>query len=455
MIRFGGFLKKLDLHIHTVPTVKDALFNFSMRTLERYVSEANLDAIAITNHDALDLGQFREIQAKLGVVVFPGIEVSLDCGHVLVISDTHDLDDFDRKAEQVSQAVPDSRDSMSLDDFERIFGDLSRYLVIPHYGKKPSISGGELNRMSKYVSAGEVDSAKKFIRETKNVAAPTPVLFSDARISDELGSLPTRHTFVDCGELTLGALKSCLLDKSKVALSQDDGNGLIQVFDDGQMISTGLNVLLGERSSGKTFTLNRINELYDNTKYIKQFSLVQQDGKADEREFKRSLERDQSQFTEKYLSGFKVVLNDVLGVDLRAGERAIDDYVETLGKSAEEADRQDAYSKTALFAESEFPLGDDRVLVDLIASVRQLIENTEYREVIARHVDRTSLQKLACELIDLLWAKTREKQKKKLVNGLVADIKTKLKLRTSAVQVSDVDLYGVSIDKKKVGARRV
>lgn len=443
-------MKKLDLHIHTVPTLKDAHFDFSMRTLERYVSEAKVDAIAITNHDVFDADQYREIRLQLQVVVFPGVEVSLDCGHVLVISDANGVDEFRRAVEQVTLAVGGSRDSISIDEFEQIFCDLSRYLVIPHYGKSPAIGSGNLERMCRYVSAGEVDSAKKFIRAIKNPTAPTPVLFSDVRIRDDLGALPTRQTFVDCGELSLAALKSCLSDKGKVALSESDGNDLIRVFEDGQMISTGLNVLLGGRSSGKTHTLNRINELHGNTKYIEQFSLVQQDRNADEREFNRKIERNQSQFTERYLSGFKAVLNDVQAVDLRADDRAVAEYIESLKKSAEEADKQDAYSKTVLFDESEFPLGDDQVLVELIGSVRQLIENIEYREVIERHADRTSLQRLACELISLLWTRTRQRQRRKLVNGLIADVKARLKLRTSAVQVSDVDLYRVSMNKRKV-----
>ena len=73
-------LKKIDFHIHTVPTVCDAPFRFELSILERYVSEAALDAIAITNHNVFDRNQFEEIVAALDVVVFPGIEVTLDCG---------------------------------------------------------------------------------------------------------------------------------------------------------------------------------------------------------------------------------------------------------------------------------------------------------------------------------------------------------------------------------------
>lgn len=444
-------MKKVDLHIHTVPTVRDSFFEFSLERFAECVSDAGLDAVAITNHDMFDIDQYRQVRDRLSpTAVFPGIEVSLVCGHVLVIADCNSVDDLDQRAAQVSQRINSPLDTLSLDDFESIFGDMNRYLVVPHYDKGPAVKGPALERISKYAPCGEVDSAKKFIRVSKDSSALTPVLFSDARISTELTALPPRHTFVDCGDVTLSALKSCFVDRGKVALSPADGNSLIQVFDDGQMISTGLNVLLGERSSGKTFTLDRVSASNENVKYIQQFSLVQHDSKADEKEFERNLQRDRSLQMEKYLSGFKVVINDVMRIDQRANEKAVEDFVDTLLKSAEEADKRDAYSKVALFDASEFRPGTDQLLSELIQSVRQLIENIEYKDVIAKHVDRASLKRLARELIQILWDGALARKKQQLVNALVSDIKTQLKVRTSATQVSDIDLYHLSLDKKKV-----
>lgn len=443
-------MKKIDLHIHTVPTVSDADFSFDLDTMKRYVSEAALDAIAITNHNVFDRTQFAEISEALDVVVFPGIEVTLDRGHVLIISDVANLAAFEEQADEVSAKITCPEDSISIDGLTAIFGNLGEHLVIPHYDKKPAIKGEALERIAEYVSCGEVDSAKKFIRAIKDDAKLTPVLFSDARISAELDTLPTRQTFVDCGELTLGALKACLQDKGKVALSEANGNELFQIFDDGQMLSTGLNVLLGERSSGKTFTLNGIYELHDHVKYIRQFELVQEGDAANEREFNEELKKSQSQFVDEHLSGFKVVLNDVMNVDLQADEREVDDYLNTLIESAAEADKRDAFSKTALFDESEFPISEVDVLRKLIASVQQLIENIEFRAVIDKHIDIHSLKQLAVELIKLFRAKDLERKKKKLVNGLVRDIRQSLKMRTAAVQVQNVNFYRVCLNKKKV-----
>ena len=443
-------MKKIDLHIHTVPTISDSHFNFSLEVFKRYVAEANLDAVAITNHDIFDGTQFREIKKALDITVFPGIEVNLEKGHVLIISDGTKLEDFETRTNLVSKKITKIGDSISVEDLGEIFGDLGNYLVIPHYDKSPSIAGDTLEKIKPYVSAGEVDSAKKFIRAIKDETKFTPVLFSDVRIKDDLAKLPTRQTYIDGGELTLTAIKSCLRDKTKVTLSENDGNKLWQIFENGQKLSTGLNILLGERSSGKTVTLDKINNAIENVKYIKQFSLVQQDEAKYTREFKDDVERKRSCFIDEYLSGLKIVLDDIMNVDLDANDREVEQYVTTLLKSAEEADRQDAFSKTALFNEVDFPVGQTNTLSALFESVKQVIENVEYRAVIEKHLDLVSLKRLACELIELLRDKSLENKKKTLVNGVVKDVKQRLKIRTSAVQVEDVDLYKISMDRKRV-----
>lgn len=443
-------MKKVDLHMHTVPTISEAHFVFSLEKLSEYVKSAELDAIAITNHDLFDLQQFNEINEKLDCVVFPGIEVNLDKGHVLIISENEHLDDFQLKTQAVSNKIKIVGDSITVDELVGIFGDLNNYLIIPHYEKRPAISGDTLDHIRDYISAGEVDSPKKFVRMAKDDAEITPVLFSDARIIEGMKKFPTRQTYIDCGDLSLKSLKFSLRDRNKVALSELDGNSLFQVFDDGQKLSTGLNIVLGSRSSGKTVTLTQISKDCENVKYIPQFSLVQRDDASYEKEFNADIARKKSSFADKHLGAFKTVLDDVLNVDLGINRRKVDEYLETLLKLAEESEKLDAFSKVSLFNESQFEVGIDKVLNDLIGSVRQLIENIEYREIIDKHVDVSNLKALACELIELLWSKAYERKKKGWVNDIVRDVKSKLQLRTSATQVKEVDLYRVLIEHKKV-----
>ena len=442
-------MKKIDLHMHTVPTISDAHFDFSLEKLKEYVHSAELDAIAITNHDIFDLRQFQDIDNELDCIVFPGIEINLDKGHILLISENENLDEFKIKTQAVSEKITSIGDSISVKELVTIFGDLNSYLLIPHYEKRPAISGDTLEEIREFISSGEVDSPKKFIRMAKDDTELTPVIFSDVRIRKDMNKFPTRQTYIDCGELNLNSLKFSLRDRNKVALSKEEGNSLFQVFDDGQQLSTGLNIVIGARSSGKTVTLNQISKDCENVKYIPQFSLVQRDDANYEKEFNADVARKKSTFADKHLGPFKAVLDDVLNVDLGINRRKVEGYLETLLKLAEESEKLDAFSKVALFNESQFEVGPDKVLNDLIGSVRQLIENIEYRDVIDKHVDVISLKALACELIELLWSKAYERKKKGLVNDVVRDVKSKLQLRTSATQVQDVDLYKVLIEHKK------
>ena len=94
-------MKKIDLHIHTVPTVSDHTFVFSIDRLKQYISDNCIDAIAITNHNLFDRMQYESICTALDITVFPGIEVDLANGHLLVITNANDLDDFERRCSRI------------------------------------------------------------------------------------------------------------------------------------------------------------------------------------------------------------------------------------------------------------------------------------------------------------------------------------------------------------------
>lgn len=188
--RSAQTMKKIDFHIHTIPSIRDAEFVFSLDALASYVDERNLDAIAITNHDLFDITQFSQIASQLNVPVFPGIEINMQSGHLLVIDSSDRLEDFQEKADKVEAIVKKVEDCVSFDNLKEIYGNLSEYLIIPHYQKNPPISGDELESIRPCIAAGEVDSPKKFVRMWNDSNHPTPVLFSDIRIKENLTKFP-------------------------------------------------------------------------------------------------------------------------------------------------------------------------------------------------------------------------------------------------------------------------
>ena len=255
-------MKKIDLHIHTISTVSDYDFDFDLSKLKEYVNKLEIDCIAITNHNTFDFNQFNIIKDNLEIVVFPGIEIDLEKGHLLLISDNTDLseiNDFAKKCERVKKLITSKDDHISLEQFKEIFPVLDKYLLIPHYHKKPVIKSEIIEKIDTLISAGEVSSYKKFKTCVKDDESLVPVIFSDSRYFAEMKNFSTQQTWVDLEEITLSGIKSCLTDKQKVFLTKEEGNEFFQATAEGLMLSTGLNVILGERSTGKTVTLNHFH----------------------------------------------------------------------------------------------------------------------------------------------------------------------------------------------------
>jgi len=443
-------MKKIDLHIHTVSTVSDSDFTFSMDVLKKYIEKSKLDVIAITNHNVFNLSQFKIIEAEVSSVVFPGIEIDLPSGHLLLISDKNDLDSFNEKCKNVSAKIKTNTDSITVNELKSIFGDLSQYLLIPHYEKKPAVKNEDFKLLKDFFSAGEVDSVKKFVRNMKDLEKLCPVLFSDTRMKEGQDKFPVRQTYIDCGEISLTTIKRVFKDRTKVFLSERDGNKLFQVFEDGQHLSTGLNVLLGKRSSGKTFTLNQLEDIFSRVKYVRQFDLVQKDDESDVKNFKSEVQRKRGLFVDKYLESFRQMIDDISQINLISDENKLSSYLESLLKSAEEVDRKDEYSKVKLFEEVEFIINSSTGLKKLIESVIYIIDNKEYQSTIESHIEIDKLKLLATDLINKLWEKTKKDRNKKYINSLINDIKDNLRYRTSSTPIESVDIYNILLNKQKV-----
>jgi Fe-S cluster assembly ATPase SufC len=438
-------LKKIDLHIHTVPSLSDATFFFSLNSLKDYVTRLNIDCIAITNHNLFDKPQFEQISREIPAKVFPGIEIDLESGHILLISENEDLDDFNTKCKKVSDLITRKDDWITYEQLVEIFPVLEKYLLIPHYDKKPVIKEETLKKFGTNIFSGEVTSLRKFkacIAETDKL---TPVIFSDCRFVEDMLDFPTRQTYIDAEESTLAAIKGCLYDKLKVFLSEEEGNESFQATDDGVMMSTGLNVIIGERSSGKTFTLNKISRSFDNIKYLKQFSLLQND----EEKFKELVTTRHSLLSENYLKEFKDVVYDINEVDVRSNNLNVEKYIESLKKYASENDKLDSFSKCKLYNESNFETDDLDNLKKLIKATEMLLENKEYRTIINKHISDQSLKSLILELIQTHNEIYQQNLKKSWTNDLINRIKEDLRFRSSTTAIEEIDFSRIQLEKIK------
>lgn len=445
-------MKKIDLHIHTKASSQDHAFLFSEHNLKRYVRDAELDCIAITNHNLFDREQFEKIRSDLNILVLPGVEVDVDKFHILVLADGRSLDEFSRRCDEIAQSWQRTGSPLRHEEFASILGDLRQYILIPHYLKDPKISPESLERFEGHIRCGEVSSPKKFMACHKDPEMLVPVFFSDCRISDSLSDLPTKQTYIDCEEITFGTLRHVLADRDKVSLSSSGGNNYFQIFPDGQKLSTGLNVVLGDRSSGKSHTLKRIHDWFgaENTRYIRQFDLVARNEIEDERKFKDFLSEKTSLFSREYLADLQEAVGHMLEVDLQSDLHSVEQYVSTLLSFARDTSRHDAFSKARIYNEEPFQQKNLSGLETLISSTKRLVSNVEYRLIIDKHIPQDALKALYVDLMITYCAQKESNLKKDWVNTAIQDIKARLQRKSSAPSVADVDLLRVASNKKAI-----
>lgn len=443
-------MQKIDLHVHTIQSICDSPFTYTIDKLKEYVDRCALSCIAITNHNLFDLSQYKEIEEALSIHVFPGIEIDLENGHLLLISDNSELEDFDLKCQEITKKIRSKNDTISLTEFMSIFNDLSRYLLIPHYQKTPSISDDIITKLGSGITSGEVCSPKKFTYCIRDAKALVPVLFSDIRIDENLSIFPARQTYVDIGEISLNALRLALMDKGKVFLSKETCHDFFEVLDTGLKLSTGLNVILGERSTGKTYTLNRISEEYDNIKYLHQFELLEKDEEDDLRRFNGVISQKQSLFTQNYLKELKNVVDDLSTVNIENNNREVEKYLFSLLKNAQESEKADSYSKAKLFNETLFSENELTSLKALIDALITIIDNQEYKDIISKYIPESNIRLLVIELMEKYSQDYELNLKKRWTNDLVNSIKKLLQVHTAATKIEDIDLYKIVKDKLKI-----
>ena len=449
-------MKRCDLHIHTVSTVSDRAFTYDMDVLKDYVEKTNLDVIAITNHNQFNHVQFIEIKNGLpDTVVLPGIEVDLEKGHILVIANNDDasLYDFTSKCSEVESRIHTENDYLTYETFSHIFMDLSKYLLIPHYEKSPKLPKDIITKLGRNIVAGEVSSVKKFIyMENNDEEIVTPVYFSDFRVEKGVDpdDYPVSHTYMDVGEVNVNSLKLCLMDKTKVSLTEEKGVKLFQIFSNGQMLSTGLNIMFGKRSTGKTHMLNSIAEKYgDRAKYIRQFELLNT-GKNDSDQFEKDQKVRQERYAENFFKEFNEVVTDMLEVSSAVDdEMMLQKYLDAVMAAAVQSDVNDVYSKSSLFNESVFNEQNYEELKKLIIAVETLLDNQLYKGLIRKHLSEEALRALLKELIEIYRSQILESKYQKEVNNMLKLVKESLQLKSAAPRIPNIDLYRLFVNKRK------
>lgn len=449
-------MKAIDLHIHTKASVSDSPFIFDIDILKDYVATLSLDAIAITNHNLFDRKQFENITDNLGIKVFPGVEVDLDGGHILVICPIEKIDDFEKECLSLESLITQQTDDINFNQFLTTFPNYKDYLLIPHYKKKPMIKDSILQQLSNVVIVGEVQNANKFTITKKDNNSLIPVLFGDNRMSkdllgdDDVEKYPIRITYVEIDEISIPNLKVALSDRAKVFVNNTKSDNDFVVFSNGTTASNGLNVIVGKRASGKTYLLNTINKSFqgeENVKYIEQFYISKH---SDKTAFQKLIDSSYDNISEQYLSPLKPMIHELIEIDLLEDEKDIDKYLETLKENARRQADSNAFSKTPIYNEVNYSEVDSTELETLIKSIANVIANEKYKTIINKYINSNNIKMLIVELIEKFREEKKDILLKKKTNAILKSVKTELETKASIPKVKEVDLYECAHNKRIV-----
>lgn len=440
-------VKRIDFHIHTVPSIKDSDFNFSIEWLKAYVDKTKLDAIAITNHDLFDKNNFEEISEYLpNVKVYPGIELALDIGHVNIVFPCDCIDVLSQFSEWLSNIHQTQSDSITSEQLREQLPCWDQGIYIFELGKSKGVK--EIpNIFSNLVCVGGVPNQLRFNIAKNNPESLVPCLFSDAHATNQdsdnrndIAKLQNKQTYLQIDSCEFEDIKKCLRDKSKVSINKENLKDVIDI--DNVKISSGLNLVVGKRGTGKTYFLNKIKEFSDDEYYeIKQFETAKADDYIEmQRKDQGSIEF--SKWQEKYTNEFSKIKSYLQDTYTETDD--IENFLVDVKRFATEMARSKSSQKYLLFQETEFELSNINYIRSALTNIKDVIENEEIWNLLNKNSQKKSdFIEVYSELRDIYLKYRKDNELKQKINEIMRDVKSTVTARTGISNVQECSINNI------------
>ena len=446
-------MNRIDFHIHTVGTASDSSgFEFDVDVLKDYVERAHLAAVAITNHNGFYRDNYEQVSQALNIAVFPGAEINVTMlsgfGHVLIVADPADIDDFASGMVTLANECPEKDDHVSWDRLVELFPKISDWLIIPHYKKSKKLDSATLSRIQSTTGydALEVTNAKKWLVERDGADAPL-VVFSDCRPGlrmpdedpdDNILRYAYGYTYLQCSEMSFSSVKAAFANANNVEIFPTDRD--FEILPEALPASKRMNVILGERSSGKTFTLKRILDAYEpeDRLYIEQFEIT---NKAKKDVFDKSVAEEDRVYFDNYFKALQDAINHYTQFDRGTCEDAVRAYCTALIKYA--AAPTDRYSERPIYNADGFAYEESDAVeasdVKLRKAARSLAGGGKRPDLVKEYVDPDTLMALDGRLRELMKQARTARWQKEQCDAAVAAIKKELSKKSARKPLPQVD----------------
>ena len=455
-------VKKIDFHIHTVPSIKDSEFTYSSKWLIKYVNEANLDAIAITNHDLFDKDNYLQVKkdmlkARNGepVVVFPGMELALEKFHVNIVFPDSMVDELTDFSSWLQEKHVDQNSSITIDELFTNLKNWNQGIYIVELGKSKGIDEIPIE-LQEVTAVGGVRNQFQFQIIKNEEDSLTPVLFSDAHATkidsdpdrNDIDKLKSKSTYIQIDNCNFSEIKNCISDKSKVSLTRDNLQDVVEI--DGYNLSTGLNLVVGKRGTGKTHFLEQIKKQFDKEEIyeIAQFETAKADSYI-EKQRKEQGNKAFENWKEKYNRQFLSIKGYLDSID-KSYDEDIELFLDSVKEYASDLDRKGKSQQFKLFREAPFELQTTDYIEEGLNSLLQLINNERIWTLLGdSNSKRGFFIETYNELRKILIEKNKAKYIRENVNLILRNSKDFLTNQTGIRNVHDIEISKV-IKKKQI-----
>lgn len=439
--------KKIDFHIHTIASIKDSDFTFSLDWLKKYVEATELDAIAITNHDLFDENNFREISEALpDIKIYPGIELALDIGHVNIVFPRDCIGELSSFSQWLSTVHQTNTDHITCEELCDNLSCWNQGIYIFELNKSKSVK--EIPDIFNDVTCvGGVSNQLRFNIAKNNPDSIAPCLFSDAHATEQdsdnrndIVKLQNKQTYLQIDSCEFEDIKRCLQDKSKISISKENLKDVVNI--DGINISSGLNLVVGKRGTGKTHFLNRIKESIEDEYYeIKQFETARADKYIEQQRKEQGLTAISS-WQEKYINEFSKIKSYIQDTGTELND--IEKFLTDVKRFATEMARSQSSQKYSLFKETEFELSNIEYIRDALINIKKVIEKNEIWKLLSNAAQKkNNFIEVYSELRDIYSKHKRDNELRQKVNAIMGDIKATLTARTGISNIQECSINKV------------
>ena len=271
----------IDFHCHT-KAIKDGEAPSrnipSAKFFCEQVKSANVKMVAITNHNSFDLEQFNEIQkeAKSEIIIFPGIEFDViglnkERGHIVFFYDDTKVDEFNKQVKELLGNKKAKTFAIEIDEFISFANKLNTGIIMAHYHKRDALDEKSLLKIK-----NKLDNKFRFFFEPSNYRTLGIMINNNFRVlmgsdiqdwSDyqkqefasiklDIDSYDMLFRFIKKDtEVVESVLNKLRYEKIPISYSRDSKKEVCFYQD--------VNIIFGEKGSGKTQTLNEVKQYFD------------------------------------------------------------------------------------------------------------------------------------------------------------------------------------------------